>query len=148
MGADSALQPLWDWCLRHVGVTGVASPAFLLTAVVAGVYLPGIVFSFVDVVVTKRLTLAQCWSVYWRAMKWYGSLYVAAMALFWAVPMTLLSRVPTTAPMPFEFCRDLLLYFVLGDVVWYFWHRFEHRNRWYMQHVPYYHHDNTPPLSF
>jgi hypothetical protein len=40
MGVDSALQPLWDWCLRHLGVTGVASPAFLLTAVVAGVYVP------------------------------------------------------------------------------------------------------------
>ena len=45
MEAGSALQPLWDWVLRHVGVTGVASPAFLLTAVVAGVYLPGLVFS-------------------------------------------------------------------------------------------------------
>ena len=147
MGADSALQPLWEWCLRHVGVTGVASPAFLLTAVVAGVYLPGIVFSFVDVVVTKRLTLAQCWAVYWRAMKWYGSLYVAAMVVFWAVPMTLLSHVPTTAPMPFELCRDILLYFLLGDVVSYFWHRFEHYNRWYMKHVHYHHHVDTPPLT-
>src|SRR5262245_23784446 len=101
MGTDSALQPLWDWCLRHLGVTGIASPAFLLTAVVAGVYLPGLVFSFVDVAVTKRLTLAQCWAVYWRAMKWYGSLYVVAMGIFWAIPMTLLSHVPSSAPTAF-----------------------------------------------
>jgi hypothetical protein len=56
MEVDSALQPLWDWCLRHLGVTGIASPAFLLTAVVAGVYLPGIVFSFVDVIVAEAGT--------------------------------------------------------------------------------------------
>lgn len=111
------LQSLWDWCLGHLGVAGVASPAFLLTAVVAGVYLPGIVFSFVDVVISKRLTLAQCWAVYWRAMKWYGSLYVVAMIVFWAAPMTLLSQVPTAAPAPFEFFRDIVLYFLLGDVV-------------------------------
>jgi len=147
MEPASALQPLWDWCLRHLGVTGVASPAFLLTAVVAGVYLPGLVFSFVDVVVTKRLTLAQCWAVYWRAMKWYGSLYVVAMIAFWAVPMTLLSRVPTAAPTLVEFCGDLLLYFLLGDFVSYFWHRFEHHNRWYMKQVHYHHHVDTPPLT-
>jgi sterol desaturase/sphingolipid hydroxylase (fatty acid hydroxylase superfamily) len=147
MGADKPLQPLWDWALGHVGTTGVASPGFLLTAVVAGVYVPGIVFSFVDVVLTKPLTLAQCWAVYWRAMKWYGSLYVVAMVVFWAVPMTLLSQVPTAAPIPFELCRGLLLYFLLGDVVSYFWHRFEHSNRWYMKHVHYHHHVDTPPLT-
>ena len=129
MEAAGALQPLWDWLLRHLGSAGIASPGFLLTAAVAGVYLPGIVFSFVDVVVTRRLTLAQCWAVYWRAMKWYGSFYVVAMGLLWVMPLTLLSRVPTAAPSTFEFGRDLLLYFLLGDFVSYFWHRFEHRNR-------------------
>ena len=147
MGTDSALQPLWDWCLRHLGVTGIASPGFLLTAVVAGVYLPGIVFSFVDVCVTKRLTIAECGAVYWRAMKWYGSLYLVGMPLLWAVPMQLLSNVPNSAPMPLELCRDILLYFLLGDFVSYFWHRFEHRNRWYMRNVHYYHHVDTPPLT-
>ena len=57
MQPESSLQPLWDWILNHVGVAGVASPAFLFTMVVAGVYLPGIVFSFVDVVITRRLTV-------------------------------------------------------------------------------------------
>lgn len=147
MGADSALQPLWDWLLRHLGTAGIASPAFLLTAVVAGVYLPGIVFSFVDVFVTRRLTPAQCWAVYWRAMKWYGSFYVVAMAVLWAVPMTLLSRVPAAAPSTFELGRDLLLYFLLGDFVSYFWHRFEHRNLRYMTSVHYHHHVDTPPLT-
>jgi sterol desaturase/sphingolipid hydroxylase (fatty acid hydroxylase superfamily) len=135
MQSEIALQPLWDWMLRHLGVAGVASPAFLFTAVVAGVYLPGIVFSFVDVVITRRLTLGQCWAVYWRAMKWYGSLYPMAMIVFLAVPMTLLSHVPAQAPTLRELGRDLLLYFLLGDVVSYFWHRFEHSNRWYMKHV-------------
>lgn len=147
MQADSALQPLWDWILRHVGEAGVASPAFLFTMVVAGVYLPGIVFSFVDVFVTRRLTLAECWSVYWRAMKWYGSLYPVAMLAFWAVPIALLRDVPAAAPSLLEFCRDLLLYFLLGDLVSYFWHRFEHANTWYMRRVHYYHHVDTPPLS-
>lgn len=147
MRADSLLQSLWDWCLRHLGVAGIASPAFLLTAVVAGVYLPGIVFSFVDVFVSKRLTLAQCWAVYWRAMKWYGSFYVVAMGFLWLVPMTLLSNIPTAAPTTLEFCRDLLLYFLLGDFVSYFWHRLEHYHPRYMRDVHYYHHVDTPPLT-
>jgi len=132
MEAGYALQPLWDWILQHVGAAGVASPAFLLTAVVAGIYLPGIVFSFVDVFVIRRLTLAECWAVYWRAMKWYGTSYVVGMLAFWAVPVTLLSIVPTTAPTLLEVARDLLLYFLLGDFVSYFWHRYEHANSWYM----------------
>lgn len=147
MHPNSALQPVWDWILRHVGEAGVASPAFLLTAVVAGVYVPGIVFSFVDVMVTKRLTVAQCWAVYWRAMKWYGSLYPVAMIVFLTVPMTLLSRVPAQAPTLLELGRDLVLYFLIGDAVSYFWHRYEHANRWYMKHVHYHHHVDTPPLS-
>ena len=147
MGAESALQPLWDWMLRHLGTAGISSPAFLLTAVVAGVYLPGIAFSFVDVFVTRRLTPAQCWAVYWRAMKWYGSFYVVAMGVLLAFPMTLLVRVPTIAPTAIELGRDLVLYFLLGDFVSYFWHRFEHRNLRYMAGVHYYHHVDTPPLT-
>ena len=147
MENTSALQPVWDWCLRHLGTQGIASPAFLLTAVVAGVYLPGIVFSLVDVFVTRRLTVAQCWAVYWRAMKWYGTLYVVAMALFLVVPLTLLRNVPAAAPTSYEFARDVVLYFLVGDVVSYFWHRFEHTQRWYMRNVHFYHHVDTPPLS-
>jgi sterol desaturase/sphingolipid hydroxylase (fatty acid hydroxylase superfamily) len=147
MWADHALQSLWNWVLGLVGVAGVASPAYLLTAVVAGVYVPGIVFSFVDVFVSKRLTLAECWAVYWRAMKWYGSLYVVAMGVFWAVPLTLLSHVPAAAPTAFEFCRDIVLYFLLGDAVSYFWHRFEHANRRYMRSVHSTHHVDRPPLT-
>ena len=144
---QSALQPVWDWCLRHVGVAGIASPAFLLTAVVAGIYVPGVSFSFVDVVLTRRLTAKQCWAVYWRAMKWYGSLYVVAMGVFLTVPMTLLSHVPTAAPTLFEFGRDILFYFLLGDVASYLWHRIEHRSSWYMRNVHYHHHVDTPPLT-
>lgn len=147
MQGDSALQPVWDWILLHIGATGVASPGFLFTAVVAGVYVPGLVFSFVDVVVTKRLTLRQCWAVYWRAMKWYGSLYPVAMFAFWAFPLTLLRHVPATAPTAFELCKDVVLYFLLGDVVSYFWHRIEHRLHWYMKHVHVHHHVDTPPLT-
>jgi sterol desaturase/sphingolipid hydroxylase (fatty acid hydroxylase superfamily) len=147
MQMENALQPLWDGCLRYVGVEGIASPAFLLTAVVAGIYVPGVLFSFADVLLTKRLTLEQCGAVYWRAMKWYGSLYAVAMAIFLTVPVTLLSHVPTAAPSLFEFGRDLLLYFLLGDLVSYFWHRIEHRNRWYMKNVHSYHHVDTPPLT-
>ncbi len=147
MPPESSLQPLWEWILRHLGESGVASPAFLLTAVVAGVYLPGIVFSFVDVVITRRLTLAECWAVYWRAMKWYGSLYPVAMIAFLVVPVALLTRVPAEAPTLLELVRDLVFYFLLGDLVSYFWHRWEHTNRWYMRNVHYYHHADTPPLS-
>lgn len=147
MPTEGALQPLWDAILRHVGAAGVASPAFLLTAVVAGVYLPGIVFSFLDVAVTKRLTFEECRAVYWRAMKWYGSFYPVAMLALWAFPVAMLSRVPAEAPTALEFSRDLVLYFLVGDVVSYFWHRWEHANGWYMRRVHSVHHVDTPPLS-
>jgi sterol desaturase/sphingolipid hydroxylase (fatty acid hydroxylase superfamily) len=97
--------------------------------------------------VTRRQTFAQCRAVYWREMKWYGSLYVVAMVVFSACPMTLLSRVPTAAPMPFEFSKDLLLHFLVGDFVSYLWHRFEHRNGWYVNSAHYYHHVDTPRLT-
>jgi len=144
---ETALQPLWDCCLRYVGVAGIASPAFLLTAVVAGIYVPGVLFSFADVVLTKRLTPRQCWEVYRRAMRWYGSLYVVGMAVFLPFPMVLLSRVPAAAPTLLEFAGDMLGYFLLGDVVSYAWHRIEHRSRWYMVHVHSWHHVDTPPLT-
>lgn len=144
---ENALQPIWDGCLRHIGVAGIASPAFLLTAVVAGIYVPGVLFSFADVVLTKRLTLGECWAVYWRAMKWYGTLYFVAMAVLLGVPVALFSHVPTAAPTLFDFGRDIVLYFLLGDVVSYCWHRIEHRNRWYMKTVHSYHHVDTPPLT-
>ncbi len=144
---SSALQPLWDFFLQHFGVEGIANPAYLLTAVVIGIYLPGIVFSIVDVFITRRLTLKECWAVYWRAMKWYGSLYLVAMPLLLLFPFPLLQNIPQEAPSVFEFCRDLLFYFLLGDFVSYFWHRFEHQWRWYMKNVHYYHHIDSPPLS-
>ena len=112
----------------------------------AGIYVPGILFSFVDVVVTKRQTLAECWAVYWRAMKCYGSLYVAGMIFFLLVSFAMI-EVPARAPTVFELCKDLVLYFLLGDFVSYFWHRFEHTQRWYMKNVHFYHHVDTPPLS-
>lgn len=142
----SALQPIWDVLRERVGDEGISSPAFLLTAVVAGIYVPGIFFSFLDVVVTKRLTLAECWAVYWRAMKWYGPLYVVGMIFFALVPLAMF-EVPARAPTVVELGTALVLYFLLGDVVSYFWHRFEHTQRWYMQHVHFHHHVDTPPLS-
>lgn len=141
------LQIIWDFFLRHLGVSGIANPAFLLTAVVLGVYLPGILFSLVDVFVTRRLTAKECWAIYWRAMKWYGSLYFVAMPFFILVPIEMLRNVPAEAPGAFEFCRDLLFYFLLGDFVSYFWHRIEHKWQWYMKNIHYYHHIDTPPLS-
>jgi len=147
MQQDTVLQSIWDFLLLHLGVAGIASPGFLLTAVVAGIYVPGIIFSFVDVVITKRLTLQQCWAVYWRAMKWYSSLYIAAMIIFVMVPLPPLLHVPVAAPGLLEFCKDLILYFLLGDFVSYVWHRIEHAQGWYMKNVHYYHHVDKPPLT-
>lgn len=133
--------------LEYLGEAGISSPAFLLTAVVAGIYVPGIIFSFVDVFITKRLTLKECWAVYWRAMKWYSALYVVAMVFFVFVPLPPLLDVPTQAPTLIEFFGVLVLYFLLGDFASYFWHRVEHAMGWYMQKVHYYHHIDTPPLT-
>lgn len=147
MQLEYLLQPIWDFLLQHLGSAGIGSAAFLLTAVVAGIYAPGIIFSFVDVVITKRLTLKQCWAVYWRAMKWYSSLYIVAMVIFIIVPLPPLLKVPAQAPGLLEFIRDLILYFLLGDFVSYVWHRIEHAQGWYMKHIHYYHHVDNPPLT-
>ena len=142
-----ALQPVWDFLLQHLGMAGIANPAFLFTSVVAGVYLPGIAFSVVDVCITKRLTLKECWDVYWRAMKWYGTLYLVAMPIFLLFPVAMLQHIPTAAPLVSDVCKDMLLYFLLGDFVSYFWHRLEHRWGWYMRNVHAKHHLDAPPLS-
>jgi sterol desaturase/sphingolipid hydroxylase (fatty acid hydroxylase superfamily) len=142
------LQPAWDW-LRVLLGDFVGSPGFLMTAVILGVYVPGIVFSFVDVVVTKRMTAEQCLAVYWRAMKWYGTLYALALPVFIFVPMPawLSVDVPVTAPTLYDFGRDIVLYFFVGDFCSYWWHRFEHQLSWYSKQVHRVHHFDRPPLS-
>lgn len=147
MTPHSALQPLWDF-VRHGLGDFTSSPGFILTAVMLGVYVPGIVFSAIDVLVTRRLTLRESAAVYWRAMKWYSTFYVVAMVVFVTVPLPMLRmRVPTEAPPVLEFARDLVLYFVLGDFFSYVWHRLEHRHRLYAKHVHSVHHFDKPPLS-
>jgi plant 4alpha-monomethylsterol monooxygenase len=142
-----ALQPAWDFLLAHLG-SFTSSPGFILSAVMLGVYLPGIVFSVIDVYVAKRLTLQESWAVYWRAMKGYSAVYVVAMAIFIFVPLPMIQMtVPTAAPTVLEFCKDLVLYFLIGDFFSYCWHRLEHENRWYAKHVHRVHHLDKPPLS-
>jgi sterol desaturase/sphingolipid hydroxylase (fatty acid hydroxylase superfamily) len=144
---DSVLQPLWDHTLRILGEGFVSSPAFILTAVMLGVYVPGVVFSFVDVFVTRRLTIAQSWSVYWRAMKLYSTVYVVGMVALLAIPLPFAMTVPAPAPAPGVFLRDLLLYFFVGDFASYAWHRLEHAHGLYAKKVHYVHHTDRPPLS-
>jgi sterol desaturase/sphingolipid hydroxylase (fatty acid hydroxylase superfamily) len=146
MGNDRALQPAWDFLQQHLGGF-VGSPGFLLTAVVLGIYLPGIAFSTIDVFVTKRMTARQCGAVYWRAMKGYGTVYLAALAVFVFVPLPFSFDVPTEAPTTAEFLRDLVLYFLIGDFLSYWWHRAEHRQSWYAKRVHRMHHTDRPPLS-
>lgn len=146
MGNAPALQPVWDFFIRHGG-DFLSSPGFILTAVMLGVYVPGVVFSIVDVYISKRLTLQQSLAVYWRAMKWYSTFYVLSMVLFLLVPLPIHLKVPTTAPSVAEFARDILLYFLIGDVTSYFWHRIEHANGWYAKHIHRVHHFDRPPLS-
>lgn len=125
----------------------MSSPAFLFTAVVLGVYVPGIVFSFVDVFVSRRMTLAQSWAVYWRAMKWYSLSYVVGMVLLLGIPLPFKIEIPAAAPSMTEFLRDLFLYFIVGDFASYVWHRLEHAHGLYAKKVHYYHHTDKPPLS-
>ena len=147
MDNATALQPLWDFMLEQVGAGFMSSPAFLLTAVVLGVYVPGIVFSVVDVFVTRRLTLAESWSVYWRAMKWYSITYVVGMIVLLSIPLPFALTIPATAPSATEFLADLLLYFLVGDFASYVWHRLEHAHGLYAKKVHYFHHMDKPPLS-
>ena len=146
MSDQRVLQPAWDLLRSHLGGF-LGSPGFLLTAVVVGIYLPGVVFSAIDVFVTKRMTPTQCLAVYWRAMKWYGSVYLVALTVFIFAPLPSVFDVPTTAPTMVEFLRDLVLYFLIGDFLSYWWHRLEHENSWYAKRVHRVHHADRPPLS-
>ena len=146
MSDESVLQPAWDFLRTHLGEF-LGSPGFLLTAVVLGIYAPGVVFSIVDVFVAKRLTWQQCVAVYWRAMKGYGTVYVVALAIFIVAPQPFTFDIPATAPTLTEFVRDLVLYFLVGDVFSYWWHRNEHENGWYAKRVHRVHHADRPPLS-
>lgn len=144
--ADGALQAVWDG-LRHSLGGFVGSPGFVLSAVVLGIYLPGVVFSVVDVHVAKRMTWRECGAVYWRAMKGYSAVYVVALAVCVFFPLPFAFDVPVAAPSTGEFVRDLVLYFLIGDFCSYWWHRFEHQNGWYARHVHRVHHADRPPLT-
>jgi sterol desaturase/sphingolipid hydroxylase (fatty acid hydroxylase superfamily) len=133
--------------LVNVGTWFMSSPALIFTAVVLGVYVPGVVFSFLDVAVSRRLTLAESWAVYWRAMKWYSLAAVVGIAGMLAVPLPVAIALPANAPSPSEFVADLLLYFFVGDFTSYAWHRIEHAYGLYARKVHYYHHTDRPPLS-
>jgi len=146
MNNELVLQPVWDFCIRHLGGF-ISSPGLILTAVMLGVYVPGIFFSIIDVFVSKRLTLQQSVAVYWRAMKWYSTFYVIAMVIFLLVPLPIKLHIPASAPTLFEFFKDLVLYFLVGDIASYAWHRIEHQNKWYARHVHTVHHFDKPPLS-
>jgi len=140
------LQPVWDFLVRSLG-DFPGSPGFILTAVILGVFIPGIVFSIIDVLVSKKLSLRECLAVYWRAMKWYSVAYIGAIVLFALVPLPLRMDIPASAPTVAEFARDFVFYFLLGDFASYVWHRIEHANGWYAKNVHYYHHIDRPPLS-
>ncbi|MEZ5571040.1 MAG: sterol desaturase family protein [Halioglobus sp.] len=146
MNNELALQPIWEFCIKHLG-DFLSSPALILTAVILGVYVPGIVFSIIDVFISKRLSLKEFFAVYWRAMKWYSTIYVAAIIFFVLVPLPIKLNVPASAPTLTEFFRDLVFYFLLGDFASYVWHRVEHANKWYAKKVHYYHHIDHPPLT-
>ncbi len=143
---ELALQPVWDFFIKHLG-DFLSSPGLILTAVILGVYLPGIFFSIIDVFISKRLTLKESVAVYWRAMKWYSTFYVVAMVVFLLIPLPIKLNVPASAPTLLEFFKDLVLYFLLGDLMSYVWHRIEHANKWYVKNVHYVHHTDQPPLS-
>ena len=146
MTQDRVLQPVWDF-LRNTLGGFLGTPGFLLTAVVIGIYAPGLFFSAIDVWVTKRLTGKQCGAVYWRAMKWYGTVYLVALPVFIFVPMPFSFDIPVAAPTVGEFLRDLILYFLVGDFFSYWWHRIEHQNTWYAKRVHRVHHTDVPPLT-
>lgn len=146
MTDDRLLQPIWDFLRNQLG-DFLGSPGFPLTAVVLGIYVPGVVFSVVDVFVTKRMTWRQCLAVYWRAMKWYGTVYIVALTALILFPLPFSFDIPSAAPTLTEFVRDLVLYFLIGDFFSYWWHRIEHQNSWYAQRVHRVHHMDRPPLS-
>jgi hypothetical protein len=117
-----ALQPLWDILTKNTGSL-FNSPGYILTAVMLGVYIPGIFFSVIDVFISKRLTIQQCFAVYWRAMKWYSTLYVVLMpAILIFLPSSLRLNIPPEAPSFVQFSKDVILYFLLGDFTSYWWH--------------------------
>ncbi len=146
MGDASVLQPAWDFLRDHLG-SFVSSPGFILSAVVLGIYVPGVVFSVVDVFVAKRMTLRESLAVYWRAMKWYSAVYAVALPVFVFVPLPISLTAPEAAPTLGVFARDLILYFLLGDFCSYWWHRIEHQVGWYAKRVHRVHHVDRPPLS-
>lgn len=143
---DGVLQSAWDALRSSLGGF-VGSPGFLLSAVVLGIYVPGVAFSVVDVLVAKRMTWREAGAVYWRAMKGYSTVYVVALAVFVFAPVPFRFEVPEAAPSTGEFARDLVLYFLIGDFFSYWWHRIEHQVGWYAKRVHRVHHGDRPPLS-
>lgn len=143
---ERVLDPIWSLLQVLLG-NFISSPGFIITAVILGVYIPGIIFSCIDVFITRRQTISECWAVYWRAMKLYSIIYIACMLVLAVVDIPVKLIVPATAPNVSDFCTDLLLYFIVGDFCSYWWHRLEHNNQWYGKHIHWVHHFDKPPLT-
>jgi plant 4alpha-monomethylsterol monooxygenase len=143
---QTALQPIWDWMLNHLGTEFFAFPLYFLPVVVAVVLATGVAFSILDVSVHHRIPASVAWKLGLRTMTMYIGSAAALLVLnaFWH-PWSL--DVPAAAPTVPAFVAQVAMYMVIGEFLTYWWHRLEHGSRFVFQRVHYVHHRVDNPLT-
>ncbi|MFV8319716.1 sterol desaturase family protein [Mycobacterium sp. 23] len=142
----TALQPIWDWMLQHLGVGFFEFPLYFLPVVVAVVLVTGVVYSIFDVVVYQRISARAATKLGLRIM----STYVGAAVAFFVLHRIFhpwVADVPTAAPTLVAFVTQLGCFMVIGEFLTYWWHRLEHGNRFVFQKVHFLHHRVQSPLT-
>jgi sterol desaturase/sphingolipid hydroxylase (fatty acid hydroxylase superfamily) len=137
------LQPLWNYCLKHVGVETLGHPLFFIIAVITTVVVAGLGFSVVDVFITRKLQLKA--SASYLLITLPG--YLAVFAILQWLPTRYRFAVPARAPSGVEFVRDLAICLIVGDLLSYWWHRLEHASKFIWKNVHHVHHKVACPLS-
>lgn len=142
----TALQPVWDWMLTHLGRGFFEFPLYFLPVVVAVVLVTGVIYSIFDVAVYQRISAKGATKLGARIMV----TYVGAAVLFFVLHRIFhpwIADVPTAAPTLVAFVTQLVCFMVIGEFLTYWWHRLEHGNRIVFQKVHYMHHRVQNPLT-
>lgn len=139
------LQPYWDKVLHNVDEDVITHPLFFIVTILITVFVVGFVFSFLDVFVTHRVSF-KITALYFALVM---PAYCLAYFFVW-VPITYRHEMTEqwkTAPTVFEFCLQLSLCLIVGEISSYWWHRLEHANYYVWNYVHYFHHSYEYDLS-
>jgi len=136
------LQPVWNYIIDSLGEDATQHPLFFTISVMITVGVCGLVFSFVDVFITHRVSMSTTLLYALLTMPAYSLAYLVV----WK-PVSYRLPLVTEAPTLAELVGGVIFCLVVGDISSYWWHRLEHASQFIWNHVHYFHHSYEHELS-